>query len=165
MKKNIFLFFFIFIAFTSYSQEETTTYYLIRHAEKIRIDKNNKNPSLNKKGIERAKKWATVFRNVDFDMVYSTNYNRTIQTVSPTAVSKNLKIQFYKPREIYDDIFKKTTKGKTVLIVGHSNTTPYFANRILGKNKYKKILDSYNGSLYIITITKNVITDILLKLD
>ncbi|MFT5212844.1 MAG: 2,3-bisphosphoglycerate-dependent phosphoglycerate mutase, partial [Patiriisocius sp.] len=46
MKKILFLFVFIFTLFGSCSSEETTTYYLIRHAEKDRTDKINKNPDL-----------------------------------------------------------------------------------------------------------------------
>ena len=54
---------------------------------------------------------------------------------------------------MYDSIFQKETKGKSVLVVGHSNTTPFFVNEILGEKKYKDMSDSDNASLYIVTIT------------
>ena len=60
----------------SYSQE-VTTYYFIRHAEKLRIDKTDKNPNLNYNGYKRAEAWKDVFSNISFDAVYSTDYNRT----------------------------------------------------------------------------------------
>ena len=44
-------------------------------------------------------------------------------------------------------------KGKTVLIVGHSNTTPVFANNILGDKIYENMEDNDNASLYIVTLT------------
>lgn len=170
MKKNIFLF--VFLAFFSCSKEEIpvkenviTTYYLIRHAEKDRTDTANKNPNLKDTGIERAHKWATVFTDVPFDKVYSTNYNRTIQTAKPTSEAKKLEIQFYNPRKMYDSIFQKETVGKTVLVVGHSNTTPFFANKILGKDTYKQINDDNNSNLYIITVANDVKTGVLLKID
>ena len=152
MKKYFLLFLFVFSAFISCIEEESTTYYLIRHAEKDRTDTINRNPNLNKKGLERAKKWADYFKETKLDAVYSTKYNRTMQTAKPTSDSKNLKILTYDPRNMYDSIFQKSTKGKTVLVVGHSNTTPFFANKILGKEKYKQMDDNDNASLYIVSI-------------
>ena len=58
-------------------EQKTTTYYLIRHAEKDQSDKTNRDPHLSEQGLKRAKNWATVLNDVKFDMVYSTNYNRT----------------------------------------------------------------------------------------
>ena len=152
MKKYFFLFVFALSFLSSCTTDETTTYYLIRHAEKDRTDKTNRNPNLNEKGLERAKKWATYFEKVHLDAVYSTNYNRTQQTAKPTANSKSLEIISYNPRKMYDSIFKVNTEGKTVLVVGHSNTTPVFANKILGEKKYEWMKDDDNASLFIVTI-------------
>ncbi|EDM43246.1 Phosphoglycerate mutase [unidentified eubacterium SCB49] len=146
-------------------KEKTTTYYLIRHAEKDRSDSTNKNPELNKIGQKRAIEWASYFKNIDFDLVYSTPYNRTQQTATPTAVSKNLAIKTYNPSAMYDENFKNTTKHKTVLVVGHSNTTPAFANAILGENKYEDIDDSENGMLYIVTVTDKGVTSTVQKIE
>ncbi|WP_298777595.1 histidine phosphatase family protein [uncultured Polaribacter sp.] len=155
MKKYFFLFVFTFSLLSSCTIKETTTYYLIRHSEKDRTDKTNKNPNLNSDGLERAKKWAEHFKNIDLDAVYSTKFNRTMQTAKPTAESKNLKIINYNPRKMYDSIFQKNTKGKTVLIVGHSNTTPAFVNKIIGVKKYKNIDDNDNSSLFIVTLSND----------
>ncbi|MDP4600041.1 MAG: histidine phosphatase family protein, partial [Polaribacter sp.] len=86
------------------------------------------------------------------DGVYSTNYNRTQQTAKPTAADKNLTILPYNPKELYSSDFQKETFGKSILIVGHSNTTPAFVNIILGEKKYEDMSDDDNGSLYIVTI-------------
>lgn len=153
MKKFLLAFVFIFSLLASCTSEETTTYYLIRHSEKDRTDNTNRNPNLNEKGIERAKKWAEHFKNVQFDAVYSTKYNRTMQTATPTAKINNLEIINYNPSKMYDSIFQKETIGKTVLVVGHSNTTPVFANKILGEKKYEDMTDDDNASLYIVTIS------------
>jgi len=143
----------------------TTTYYLIRHSEKDRSDKTNKNPNLNEAGTKRAKNWSQVFENIGFDAVYSTNYNRTIETATPTATTHELEIQFYDPRNLYSEEFAETTFGKTVLIVGHSNTTPIFVNAILGEKKYEYMDDHDNGSLYIVTISKGNKIDQVLKIN
>ena len=152
MKKYTLLLIFVFTALLSCTTEETTTYYLIRHAEKVRTDATNRNPNLNEAGTKRAANWGTYFKNIDLDAVYATNYNRTQQTASPTAKNKKLEVQEYDPRNLFSDAFSKETKGKKVLVVGHSNTTPVFVNKILGEKKYADMDDHDNASLYIVTI-------------
>ena len=153
MKKYLFLIVFTLSLLSACNSDETTIYYLIRHAEKDRTDKTNRNPNLNEKGLYRSEKWANYFKNKDLDAVYSTNYNRTMQTAKPISNSEKIEIKNYDPSKMYDTIFQIATKGKTVLIVGHSNTTPAFVNKILGEKKYADINDNDNASLYIVTIT------------
>ncbi|QTD37631.1 histidine phosphatase family protein [Polaribacter batillariae] len=155
MKKFVFLFAFVFYLLASCTSQETTTYYLIRHSEKDRSDTTNRNPNLNKNGQQRAKKWAAYFKDIHLDAVYSTNYNRTMQTATPTAESKNLEIKNYDPRDMFNTAFKKETKGKTVLVVGHSNTTPAFVNKILGEKKYEDLDDNNNATLFTVIIKGN----------
>jgi broad specificity phosphatase PhoE len=157
MKKLFFLLLFTFTIITSCDKNESkTTYYLIRHAEKDKTDKTNRNPNLNEEGLKRAENWAIYFDNINLDAVYSTNYNRTLQTAEPTAERKHLEVMNYNPRKLYDSIFQKETKGKTVLVVGHSNTTPTFANKILGEKKYSNIDENDNTKLFVITIQNEV---------
>jgi len=134
------------------SNDSLTTFYLIRHAEKDRSDSENRDPSLTEDGLKRAKNWAKVLKDIDFDAIYSTNYNRTMQTATPLAELGNLEILNYDANNLYDTEFKKATSGKTVLVVGHSNTTPQFANAILGDKKYENIDDSENGALFIVEV-------------
>lgn len=144
---------------------KTTTYYLIRHAEKDKTDKSNKDPHLTQAGKNRANKWATIFKDVKFDMVFSTNYNRTKQTALPTAKANAIDIKYYNPSHLASKEFIESTKGKTVLIVGHSNTTPMFTNRLLGKEKYNLMQEDNNSNLYIVTIIEDLKTATLLKLE
>jgi broad specificity phosphatase PhoE len=164
MKKLILTFTFFSLTLISYSQE-VTTYYFIRHAEKLRIDKTDKNPNLNYNGYKRAEAWKDVFSNISFDAVYSTDYNRTKLTAKPTADSNNLPILLYNPNSMYSEAFKNNTKGKTVLVVGHSNTTNVFVNKILGVEKYVEINDNNNSNLYIVTITDGKSSSVLLKIN
>ncbi|SDW93450.1 Phosphohistidine phosphatase SixA [Lutibacter oricola] len=161
--KHFFIIILTFFWINSYSQGETK-YFFIRHAEKNQTDKTNKNPDLSEKGKKRAIYWSEVLKSVEFDDVYSTNYKRTEQTASPTAVLNNVKIKYYNPRDLYSEDFQKKTKGKTILIVGHSNTTPSFVNKVIGKEKYKQIDESNNSNLYIVTLNKTGIMDVLLKI-
>ena len=105
------------------------------------------------------------FEDINLDAVYSTNYNRTIQTATPTAEGKKLEIITYDPTKIYTDDFQKETKGKNVLIVGHSNTTPFFVNKIIGENKYSEMDDNDNSSLFIVKISGGKTTSEVIKID
>ncbi|WP_373056776.1 histidine phosphatase family protein [Zunongwangia sp. H14] len=129
-----------------------TTYYLIRHAEKDRSNSANNDPSLNEEGKARAQKWAEVFADVPLDAIYSTDFTRTKQTAKDVAKSKNIEIKTYDHNNLYDENFQEATKGKKVLVVGHSNTTPQFANAILRENKYENLPDDENGALFIVNI-------------
>ena len=137
---------------------EITTYYLIRHAEKDRSDPNDRNPYLMETGEARANRWADYFKEIDLDAVYSTNYNRTIQTATPTAEWHELEVQIYDAGSLHDRAFQFATKGKKVLVVGHSNTTPTFVNTILGEEKYEWMHDKDNASLYVVTLKDSVPT-------
>ena len=144
---------------------ETTTYYFIRHAEKDRTNPANKNPELNTLGKKRALIWRDYFKNIDFEAIYSTSYKRTLQTAKPTAIEKKLTIKNYNPVTLYTPKFAKETKGKRVLIVGHSDTTPAFINMILGETKYTDINDNDNSKLFIVTISGDHITDEVLSIN
>ncbi|MDT0295598.1 SixA phosphatase family protein [Mesonia ostreae] len=134
--------------------EIETTYYFIRHGEKDRSTDGN-NPSLKKVGQERAENWAKILQDKKIDLVYSSNFKRTQQTAAPTAKVFNTEVRSYSVKKLNDVDFQKETKGKTVLVVGHSDTTPKFVNLILGKQKYKDIDDGNNSNLYKIVVYKN----------
>lgn len=171
MKQLLTLILLIAFVFPVSAQEETptnqtSTYYFIRHAEKDKSDKTNRNPNLIMEGVLRAAKWGLVFDHVNFDAVYSTDYNRTRETAKPTAEKKGLDITIYDPINMDVKTFLETTKGKTVLVVGHSNSTPTFVNSILGTKKYQNIDESNNANLYIVTISSSgEITDTLLVVE
>ncbi|MEM7086198.1 MAG: phosphoglycerate mutase family protein [Bacteroidota bacterium] len=138
------------------AETNVTTYYLIRHAEKDRSDKTDRNPYLMEAGEARAQRWAEYFKEIDLDAVYSTKYNRTIQTATPTAEWHDLEVQFYDAGSLYNRTFQFATKGKNVLVVGHSNTTPTFVNTILGEEKFPWMHDKDNSSLFIVTLNDTV---------
>ena len=164
MKKILLIYIFIFTSLLSNAQE-VTTYYFIRHAEKLRVDKTDRNPNLNSKGLKRAEAWKEIFSNISFDAIYSTDYTRTRLTAKPTADSKNLPILIYNPRDLYSKAFQNQTKGKTILVVGHRNTTNVFANKVVGFEKYQEIKDNNNSNLYIVTLTDKKASSVLLKID
>lgn len=142
-----------------------TTFYLIRHAEKDKSDPNNVDPELIQDGLDRSIRWAEVFDPIPLDAIYSTNYERTLMTAAPASVKKNIDVQYYDPRDIDIEAFKKDNMGKNVLVVGHSNTTPDLTNKILGTEKYEALADDDNSSLFIVRVIDSTATDIRLKIN
>lgn len=139
-----------------------TTFYFIRHAEKDRSNPDNKDPELNQKGLGRAMHWAEILNEIDITAVYSTDYERTSMTAAPTVVKKDLLVQYYNPGEINIAAFKAENLGKNVLVVGHSNTTPDFVNKMIGEEKYLPMEDTDNGSLFIVQQIGDKTTDMRL---
>ncbi|MGY5850246.1 SixA phosphatase family protein [Salegentibacter sp. F14] len=131
---------------------QVTTYYFIRHAEKDTLNPQNDDPELTQAGRARARQWAEVFKAVDFDLIFSSNYQRTLNTARPIAESQDKKIEFFNTEKLNDKDFQQKTKGKTVLVVGHSNLNPEFVNYIIGQNKYEDIDEMEYGSLFIVVI-------------
>lgn len=171
MKHYFILLLVITFSFLSCAQEievpaETSTFYFIRHAEKDRSSEENNDPKLIEAGILRAAKWSLVLQNVKFDAVYSTDYNRTKQTAQPTAEKNGLQLTIYDPSNLDGNAFLEANRGKTVLVVGHSNTTPMFVNAILGAEKHPEIKDDNNANLYIVTVSSTgEMSDIVLVIE
>ena len=114
--------------------------YLVRHAEK---QKTSDNPHLTQCGRFRAKQLAQTLRNVDIKSVYSTSYNRTLETATPTASSKKLGVKQYSPSGLPQLARQIKQNKESVLIVGHSNTTPELASILLGSTVTKMNEDEY----------------------
>ena len=157
--KNNFLFLLLVVQL-SFAQHKTTTIYFIRHAEKI---DSSKNPDLSSVGLERAAHWGKIFSETTFDAIYSTDFKRTQQTAAPTAENKKLDITLYDAKSLDFDKFKSDNLGKTILVVGHSNTTPDFINKLINQNVYAAIEDTNFGNLYIVTLNGDQVTHLLLK--
>ena len=98
--------FILFLFFTfDLSSQDCSEFFLIRHAEKDRTNPENKNPNLNEKGNLRALKWAEVFKDLEFDKIYSTDYYRTLETVKPISKKIKKEISIYSPSKInYDKL-------------------------------------------------------------
>lgn len=167
--RKIILLCFLFITMASLQAQElvekTTTYFLIRHAEKVRENPADKNPDLNERGFQRAENWLKVLQHISFDAIYSTDYIRTLKTVAPISKKLNLAPIIYNPPKVDFELFQLENKGKNVLIVGHSNTIPQFVNGLILLQKYQEMDDNEFSHLYIVTVKGKEITDLLLYLD
>lgn len=120
--------------------------YLVRHAEKL----TDTDPGLTEKGIARAKALAHLMKSIDLSVVYSTPYKRTMMTAAPSAEQAKLEVQSYDPRALKDFANKLKAdfmaNGQSILVVGHSNTTPVLASmltdtehRMLNEDEYSHL--------------------------
>jgi len=135
------------------------TIYLIRHAEKEKGHSNN--PDLTEKGRSRANNLAEMLKNKNIEIIYSTQYARTMQTASPLAKELGLTIQNYDPRKLKEFSESLIAKQGNILIVGHSNTTPTLV-QLLGGNAGDKINESEYNRVYKLIINETeVVTELL----
>ena len=128
-----------------------TTFILLRHAEKV---KNTSNPDLNTRGQQRAKDLSGVLKHASIDAIFSTDYKRTIQTVEPLANYDGLPIQKYNPsdlRTFAHDALSRYPSG-TIVVVGHSNTTPALLNILTGTRVYSDFDEDEYDNLFIVTV-------------
>lgn len=165
--KKIFYFIslFLFVCIFSiplYSQEEEiTTVFLVRHAEKVKDNSND--PDLSSAGKERAIELAYILENVQFDAIYDTPYKRTRQTILPFAEKCNLTINTIKSlrandlKEFVDRTLNKY-KGGNILIASHSNIVPALIKLIRREDfdmrKIKYIDDHVYDDLFVVTFEK-----------
>lgn len=134
---------------------EVTTFILVRHAEKV---DDSRDPELSQEGRERVQKLDELLSKIDFDAVYSTPFIRTRQTALPVAARNDIEIAEYDHRTPEETVqeWQRLHSGETVLISGHSNSTPVFANTILGREHFPdKFEESDYGNLLIISIAGN----------
>src|SRR3954466_13054739 len=108
----------VLLVFVCASASAQTTFILVRHAEK---EVGSTDPSLSPAGQQRALALTRILEQQKVDAIYSTNFNRTKDTVKPLADTKGITIQTY---EKEPDIDRLQKTGGTVVICGHSNTIP-----------------------------------------
>jgi 2,3-bisphosphoglycerate-dependent phosphoglycerate mutase len=143
----------LFIAFSclffNIQAQETTTFILIRHAEKVKDG--TQDPELSAEGKQRAEALAKMLERNGIASVYSTNFKRTQQTVLPIAQAKGITVQTYQQTDkTWLQNIAKENVGKIVLIVGHSNTIPEMANTLLGEEKFEQYPDTLYDQMLVI---------------
>lgn len=161
MKKILLSFLFVLTAMPVLAQQpgalsDETTLIFVRHAEKS--EDGTTDPSLSKQGEERAKRLAEfLMENHAISAIYSTNFKRTRQTSHPISDSLMLSVKEYQlnnPDSLISAIVQEY-KGREVLIVGHSNTTPQLVNLSLGEDKYEKLDEADYSNIFVVKLPEN----------
>lgn len=151
MKKIIFGLLFFAVIQVGYAQA-ITTFILVRHAEKV--IESGSDPELKPEGVKRAEAFAALFSKASVDAVYTTNYKRTRNTVTPLANAKSLTVNTYSSMKTADlEGLLVKHAGGTIVIAGHSNTIPEIANVLVGEKKFEQFADDDYGNILVITVT------------
>ncbi len=149
--KNFGLVMILLFSITSFSQ--TTTFIVLRHAEKA---DNTKDTNLSADGLTRADELRKTLSPISVEAIYSTPFNRTKQTVTPLATEKGITITEYPANKPYEEFVNELIaayRGKTVVIVGHSNTVPEIL-KVLSKNTFNvSIGENQFDNLFVVTLT------------
>ncbi|MEM1081059.1 MAG: phosphoglycerate mutase family protein [Pseudomonadota bacterium] len=117
-----------------------TTVVFLRHAEKAHepID----DPALTDVGVQRARYWQSVLRDLEIERVFSTDTTRTRQTARIVSEPRSLSLELYAPRSFNAQQWIDRIRGQIVLVIGHSNTIPDMVNQLIGESRYPLIGES-----------------------
>ncbi len=141
------LFLFLIVLATSCS----TTYYVVRHAEKEAAAPNmTSDVELSAAGKERAQALKNQLEGKKIKQIFSTNTIRTKTTAQPLSDATGIVIQVYDPRDTAFVTRIKNAGNGNVLIVSHSNTVDDLVNKFIDKNELKDLPDTQYGDLFII---------------
>ncbi|MGE5521271.1 MAG: SixA phosphatase family protein [Candidatus Dadabacteria bacterium] len=135
---------------------KTTTYYIVRHAEKEPLSM-SADPGLTPEGEKQAKDLMFQLQDAKIRHVYSTNFTRTLATAEPTRDFFGLKINIYDPHNLepFIEELKKINDGN-VLVVSHSNVVDDIVNELTGEKKIAGDLDEKEyGVVYVVKKTGN----------
>ena len=135
--QSIVLVFLLHIGLIATAQK--TTVWIVRHAEKDTAFVNRKDPDLTATGMQRALDLATYLQNEAVVKIYSTDTKRTKQTAKHFKAS----IEIYNPKNLTGllDLIMQNANGKSVLIVGHSNTVLETIEALGGKRPVMQLTD------------------------
>ncbi|QTL37412.1 SixA phosphatase family protein [Pseudoalteromonas viridis] len=101
---------------------------LIRHAEKM----TGKDPELTPQGQQRAQRLATLLAPLNPKKLFSTDYHRTRQTLAPLSAATSVPVQMYNPKALADFAKQLKNDSGTIVVAGHSNTTPELIKLLSG---------------------------------
>ncbi|HEY1023762.1 MAG TPA: histidine phosphatase family protein [Sphingobacteriaceae bacterium] len=129
------------VSFSALAQK--TVVYVVRHAEKDLSDPANRNPKLSEAGAQRAQELDKVLKSEKMSAIFSTDYNRTLETVAPVAERRDMFVIVYAPTNFKGlaDRIKGEFAGKTVLVAGHSNTVLEIVEALGGKRPVPELTE------------------------
>ena len=132
--------------------DTATTFIMVRHAE---TTGSGSNPNLSVDGQSRATRLSQMLAKVNLNAIYSSNFNRTMQTAQPAATAKGITVTTYDPfapAALVDQALLSFPKG-AVLVVGHSNTIPDMLNEMVGSNMFSDISENEYDNLFVVHVS------------
>ena len=120
------------IPISGFGNEQTTVFFIVRHAEKNLEEKDN--PNLTEDGKRRANLLAQLLKNANIQRIGHTNTKRSVQTAQPLISTLTCGYDVYSSSSIEAYLLNtiEACRGKSVLVVAHSNTVPTILNYLVG---------------------------------
>lgn len=155
MKSCLFFFTIILILASGCKVAQTTQIFIVRHADRT----NPPQDDLKDIGVTRSNELKRVLFNAGIDSIFSTDFVRTRKTVQPLATSKRLPIILYSDNVILLNRILTKSKGKTVLVAGHSDTVADFITKCGCTPPFAQIPSTQFDNLFLIILQKEKINN------
>ncbi|HEU4558450.1 MAG TPA: histidine phosphatase family protein [Longimicrobium sp.] len=142
-------------------QQKPTVVILVRHGEKDTSDPAARDPLLTPAGEQRARDLVRTIRRRNVDAIITTQLRRTVLTGRPAAEAFRITPDVF--QAVSDGrqtgigmarIVRERYVGKTVLVVGHSNTLAATIAE-LGGPRINDICDSSHSNLFMLVLYPN----------
>jgi broad specificity phosphatase PhoE len=131
-----------------------TIVFVVRHAERA---PGSGDVAISEQGVARARALAEITKQVGVQAIVTTQFLRTKQTAAPTADALGLTATVVATQADLPSHLAAVAAaarqhaGKTVLVVGHSNTVPGIV-AALGGTKYPDLCDAEYDALFTVVI-------------
>ena len=142
---------------TTFAQQETgiTKIFIVRHAEK----ETGNNPVLTAAGNARAGDLMQRLKDEGIQKIYVSQYKRTQNTGDSLRLQLKIDTVHYITDTLCDNlvnsIMEHSDFGKTILIIGHSNTLPQIIRKLgVTDYPYGDIPDNEFDNLFLVTYKK-----------
>ncbi|MCC3152494.1 histidine phosphatase family protein [Hymenobacter sp. BT770] len=141
------------------AKPRVTTVYLVRHAEKDTAASTLSDPPLSAVGEVRAQVLSQLLARRHPAALFTTDTKRTRATLAPLAAATRLEPQVYNPKETTALALRirKEYLGKTVVVVGHSNTLLPLIESLGGTPPVESIADNEYDYLFTVRITEGAL--------
>lgn len=102
--------------------QDAVVLYAVRHGEKD----SGPNPGLTVEGQARAKALAATLAEVEIDVIFTSDYRRCQETISPLAVQVGIEPTVIEAADLRKqfDALRALPAGTTAVLCGHANTVP-----------------------------------------
>ena len=140
----------VLFVFVFNSCETANKIYIVRHAERG-IDPLN-DPHITAAGKQRAETLKDILKDKKIRYIFSTQTNRTIETVTPLSKTNNISIQYYRNDTLPNFLQMLTHLKKNILVAGHSNTMIPILDGLHLLHSIASIPDSGYNNIFIVTV-------------
>jgi broad specificity phosphatase PhoE len=127
--------------------------FLVRHAERADTGMSpapGADPDLSEAGKARAESLATVLKDANITVIFTTEYKRTQTTAAPLAKALGLTAKIVPAKSTADLVKQIRAEKGNVLVVGHGNTVPDII-KSLGVSTPVTIPDDQFDKLFIVS--------------